>query len=203
MAMFSYSVISLVIRGVQTIFTIIVLGLTGHLVDRYDGIVDKFNIGLATSVISLVYFIWLGIGYYNQKIINIGIGFILEIILNILWLTSFACLADVWGSSSCNFAYFYFVDKTVCQVGKAGLSFAILNWILFLISLGLMIFYTIIPISKQSGFANCFSFSHWCYPGVIFYRENTSDNFNHQKGSELPESSTQQPSEESKVAETV
>lgn len=173
---------SLIIRVSQFVCTIIVLGTTGQLVNSYSGfVIDKFNIGLATSVLSLVYFIWLGVGYYWPRFINTGVVLIAESILTILWLASFACLADVWGSASCSatyyyggFSYDYYGGSSDCHVGKAALAFAVIAWLLFMVSLGLFIFYTIIPISKNSLFASCFKVNHSYLPGVIFYNLSLS-----------------------------
>lgn len=185
--MFSFTFISLLIRGIQAGFIIIVLGLTGRLVNIYSGNVDKFNLGLATSILSLFYFIGLTIVSLWPKFISIGIAFICESILTILWLASFACLADIWGSVSCN-AYSYYSYSTLsdCQVGKAALGLAVIVWLLFMTSLALMIFYSIIPISRTSGFASCFSSSHSFYPGLIVWDESSMNysvnDWTHSKG---------------------
>jgi hypothetical protein len=172
---------SLIIRGSQFVCTIIVLGTTGQLVNSYSGfVIDKFNIGLATSVLSLCYFIWLGAGYYWPRFINTGVVLIAESLLTILWLASFACLADVWGSASCSNTYYYagfsygYGNSSDCHVGKAALAFAVIAWLLFMVSLGLLIYFTIIPISKHSRFASCFTVNHSFIPGVIFYNLSLS-----------------------------
>lgn len=173
--MVSYSLVSLIVRITQFITIIISLGLSGRLVNFFSGYaIDKLNLSLATAVLLLFYFIGLAILSYWPQFINIGIVFIFEVLFFILWLASFACLAEIYGSVSCDSLFVY---TSICHVGKAALAFGVINWLLFMLSLGLLIAYSIVPISKLSGFASCFTFTHSFVPGIIYWDESGPNGF--------------------------
>ena len=141
--------LALIVRGIQLVFSIIGLGVSAGAVHQY-GSWDRGNFAVAASVISFVYLL---VTIFAFQFISPLVSLVAEIILMIFWLAAFAAVADVFGSASCNYTvYSYSFHSTGCRLSKTFIAFGVLNWVLFLISLGLLIWFTIIPVYKAGGF---------------------------------------------------
>jgi len=160
----NHFLITSLIRGCQLVFTIISLGLSAKIVDIYSGFVaNEPNLVVATSVLTLVYLavIYIVPRYYN---LSSGTAATTELILFVLWLASFGCMANVYGSG----CYYYGRFNTECGCGRALIAFTLFQWLLFLGSLGLLTWFSVIPVSKQPSFESVFSRSYPLSLGAIF-----------------------------------
>lgn len=131
------------------LFSILGLGLSAGAVSSY-GSYDRTNFAVAVSVISFIYLVVTFVAY---RFISPFISLIAESILFIFWLAAFAAVADVFGSATCSYhGFFGSFDSSGCKTSKAFIAFGVLNWILFGITLGLLIAYTIVPFARAGGF---------------------------------------------------
>lgn len=155
-----FKLVSLSLRLVQLLFLVIQLGLSARLVNLFA--VDRSNFALAVIILSLIYLIAIAVFSFFQKFLMVGVLFIIESFIMILSLSSFAVLADTFGSANCNTPYYNFFSD-FCKIGKAAIAFSFFLWLLFTASWTLLLIFTIIPLGK-----NIWSFSSTLYPGLIF-----------------------------------
>lgn len=142
-------ILALIVRGIQLVFSIIGLGVSAGAIEKF-GSWDRGNFAVAASVISFVYLVVTIVAF---QFISPLVSLVAEIILMILWLAAFAAMADVFGSTSCSYAFYYTTyHSTGCRLSKTFIAFGVLNWVMFLLSLGLLIWFTIIPVYKAGGF---------------------------------------------------
>ena len=139
------------VRAGQFVFTVLTLALTAASINYNTWNDSKTNYGLATAVMTLVYFI-AGSGYANfapASTVYVGVFLILEAVFTVFWFCAFVVLADVHGGRACNLSgsvnsYFFgngyhnFVRS--CKTGKAAVAMASIAWVLFVVSLVIYIF---------------------------------------------------------------
>jgi hypothetical protein len=161
----NHILITTVIRACQLVFTIISLGLSAKIVDSFSGASsNEANLVVATSVLTLIYLaaIYIVPRYYS---LSSGIAASVEFVWFVLWLASFGCMANIYGSGC---FYRRGVFKTVCDCGRALIAFTLFQWLLFLGSMGLLIWFSVVPVSKQSSFESAFSTNYPLSHGAIF-----------------------------------
>ncbi|RLV83625.1 hypothetical protein JA9_004832 [Meyerozyma sp. JA9] len=143
--------LALIIRGIQLVFSIIGLGVSAGTVHQF-GSWDRGNFAVAASVISFVYLL---VTIFAFPFISPLVSLVAESILMIFWLAAFAAVADVFGSASCSYTtYSYTFHSTGCRLSKTFIAFGVLNWVMFLVSLGLLIWFTIVPVARAGGFSS-------------------------------------------------
>lgn len=124
--------------------------------------------GIISGIFSMAFYIPLlipaTIPYFTPAIALGG-----EIFTWIWWLIAMATSATKFGGANCS-AFtvngFFFVSGTSvgCQTGKALLAFAVLGWVLSIITLVLQIIYSIVP----AGGANAWNARNYFVVGGIF-----------------------------------
>lgn len=137
------------VRIAQFVFTVITLGLTGHMVDYYwsNSIADY---GVATSVLSLVYLISIFFAtWFAGAFFMAGPLLLCEILLLILWFAAFIALAAEYGDGSCRVGgYFY---PRSCRTGQAAIAMAAISMALYAFSLALLVINSVRPIINSYG----------------------------------------------------
>lgn len=141
---------SLGIRAVQLLFAFLIFVLGCAVVAK--GIWKSLP---ALSIVSGIF----SMAYYVLTLLPFTLAFLspaavlgLEIWTSIWWLIAFACAAQDFGATSCDFDSFFFSSKwnTACEIGKALLAFGVLGWVLSLVTVGLVGFYAIHPIVSNT-----------------------------------------------------
>lgn len=138
---------SFIIRLAQVVLAIINLGLSAKLVNEVSW--DRYNYSLAVSVLTLIY---LGVLLFPLTLTFIPplVLVISEGIFWVLWLSQFAAMADAWGSVSCGDLDSFFGVTDTCKISKATIAMGVLQWVLFSLSLALVIVFTIVPLGAFS-----------------------------------------------------
>ncbi|KAK6462506.1 membrane-associating domain-containing protein [Scheffersomyces coipomensis] len=142
--------ISCIIRGLQSIFVIVVLGMSATILGTTNGLSGRVPFNLATSIINLVYFVYILVvlpTISHNRVIPSPIIFC-EIIMTFLWVVAFGLVAAGYGSATCTIYTTgpYDDDETTCKLGKGLIGVGIINALLFLVSTNLFYFYTMRPL---------------------------------------------------------
>jgi len=135
------------------VLSIITLGLGAAMVSEYA--YNRPNFVVACSVLSILYLAALLI---PQVLIYIPVVAVVagDILFTILWLACFACIADVYGSLSCDgysyggYYWSYWGDS--CKEGKAVIAMGVIMFLLFIVTTGLVIFYSLLPSLKSKSY---------------------------------------------------
>lgn len=161
------------IRAAQVVLSIVCLGLSASIANEYSGFVVNFvNLRIATSVLSLI---WIGLTWFlnlrslHQVFARPGVLALSEFIFMVLWLASFATMAEHYGSGGC-YSYGYYTTYRVsgCKTGKGALAMGLLNWLLFLALFILVIIYQVVPVSKADQFGANFERTYDVQYGGLF-----------------------------------
>ena len=178
--------ISDILRGIQLAFSILCLGLAANIIHVFEHVtLDEANYVVAICVITFVYLIAIYLVQRYTKYLSSAIMVISEFVIAVFWLAAFGVTANAFGSVSCSHGLFNnigffdfngFIDndndndgKSACQCGKALIPFTLFNWLLFCGTLGLMIYFNTIPITKNSSFkANFQPQTHHLVRGGVF-----------------------------------
>lgn len=147
--------ISLGIRVSQVIFGIVAIGLGAGVLTEFRG--DRINLAVATGVLTLLYGVPQCIPSISKHITLpyvAGINFVLFV----LWLTTAAVIGQAFGPLECSdfdytyygFSYFYdySVLVTPCKVAKALIAIAAVGAVMFLVSLGLLAYFSLAKTQK-------------------------------------------------------
>ncbi|KAK6456969.1 membrane-associating domain-containing protein [Scheffersomyces xylosifermentans] len=157
------------IRGAQLLFSFLLLALSAafigdiHNFDGFHWNDGRVSFTLAISILTLIYFAFIG-GALPFSLANTTYSvviLVLEAWFTLVWLISFALVADNFGSFSC-------FDVTWCKIGKSLIPFALFNWLLFTASLVLLIIFTIVPSTKVQGASQHFKSKTTFNLGAIF-----------------------------------
>ncbi|SGZ58000.1 CIC11C00000000298 [Sungouiella intermedia] len=162
------SPLSLGLRGVQLLFALLVFIL---------GCVSTAKVGwskaypamsIVCGLFAMLYYIPLllapTLAFFTPAI---ALG--AEIFIWIWWLIAMATAASLFGDLDCSYGYYYgFLyygySSVGCKAGKGALAFAVLGWVLSIISLVLLIVYSIVPAAKS----NSWLVSNYFLLGGIF-----------------------------------
>lgn len=153
LALPSSNLISLVLRGVQLFLTVLNLGLSAGVIGDISGYYGRAVYVLIITLFTLIYLVFT-LFKPALKLLPSLASLIIESVFFVFWLAAFAVIADDIGSLDCSFTsyYGYTYDFSWCKVGKALIAFSVLEWISFIISLVLLIVYTIVPLTRAGGF---------------------------------------------------
>lgn len=155
-------IISLIIRTSQFIFSVVGLGLAAQAIKIW-GAYDRINLNAATAVLSMIYLI---LTVIPQVISALSIAYFatIDAILAILWLASFACMADSWATVDCGnsirsyYGIYYdiFTNYTdTCNLAKALIGIGVVAFVLFLASfITILWFARALPRGQQSSAGN-------------------------------------------------
>lgn len=166
---------AVLIRSIQLIISVIVLGLSGGLINDY--LYGRGIYILIISVFSLVYLLVVLTPYviqYLQPIVLI----ICEGVFFIFWLISFALISDDTGSISCSGYYYgFYYDTTDCKISHALIAFTLFGWLSFIVSLALLVIYSMIPLNTSGGIGSLTEFNILQLGGIYpkFSTNLTSD----------------------------
>lgn len=166
---------AVLIRSIQLIISVIVLGLSGGLINDY--LYGRGIYILIISVFSLVYLLVVLTPYviqYLQPIVLI----ICEGVFFIFWLISFALITDDTGSISCSGYYYgFYYDTTDCKISHALIAFTLFGWLSFIVSLALLVIYSLIPLNTSGGISYLTEFNILQLGGIYpkFSTNLTSD----------------------------
>ncbi|PWW79012.1 hypothetical protein C7212DRAFT_356225 [Tuber magnatum] len=139
------SMILIALRGVQLLFSIIVLGLSAYIVSEID-----YWWACVTLVSALFSLIYIGINFFllfSNLLLPLAIT-ITDAFLAVLWLVSMAGTGDsgYLAISDCVIGWYYTYTSTLCQVSKA--SFA-LSFILMLLFIGSLVLAAIVLFKNR------------------------------------------------------
>ncbi|CAH2350840.1 hypothetical protein CLIB1423_02S06348 [[Candida] railenensis] len=147
-------VVSLALRGVQILFTIIVLGTSAGAVSSPwgSGYFEGPACGLAVSIIDLI---WLVVTLFLSKYLLSLLVTVAESIITILWIVAFGLLASNFAGVNCDYfdddIFFYGGGRHSwkgCSAGKAAAAFAFLLFVLHIATLTLHVLYGLVPLNK-------------------------------------------------------
>lgn len=161
---FAFDIISIIIRVIQFIWTIINLGLAAGFLSKYDHSYSRVVYSLVISVFTIIYLAVVTLPICLRYISPL-IALVAESIFMIFWLASFAAMADVFGDLDCGF--YYFGTNSLCEMGKAMIGFGVLNWLAFCVSLVLLLVYTAVPCMRFGGFKSMLAANNFS-TGAIF-----------------------------------
>ena len=150
----------LILRIVQVLNTILVLGLSANTVhgtrsatryfssyyytySYYNG-TDAFTIFLAVWSLLVLAYLLLAPMFLSAIAIPI-VSLVIELITMIFWFSDWIALAALWGPFSCGGVNF-------CGTGKASAAFAAVNWVLFLATFILIVIKSV-PFIKSGVFS--------------------------------------------------
>eukprot|EP00914_Ancora_sagittata_P030889 GHVO01062332.1.p1 GENE.GHVO01062332.1~~GHVO01062332.1.p1 ORF type:complete len:177 (+),score=6.21 GHVO01062332.1:54-533(+) len=122
------------LRGVQVVFSIIVLGLTAYLVDVYNGPYTNWsphsvNFMLFTSIWTLlaVAYLVLSPTRFPRAAHKYAIGAV-EFLTMLFWFAAFIAVAVRWNNSGWGWGL---IDTTFYQAGVAAIVFSAFLWLTF------------------------------------------------------------------------
>ncbi|KAG7664807.1 uncharacterized protein J8A68_001689 [[Candida] subhashii] len=155
------------IRGCESVFCIITLGLSAGLLNDVGGNVDRVTFALVTSILNILYFGYIGgiMPYVTVEQSPSSVIFASEIILAIFYLAAMGAIADITPTTSCSFFGFH-NDDTICSLLKALIPFTLFNWLLFSGSFTLFLVYSFIPEMQTYGFAHTFKFTTYQWGAI-------------------------------------
>lgn len=146
--------VSLVLRGLQILFALLVLILGSVSVAKLNGLQAYPAMGIVSGIFSLAFYIPLLIPFtlqfFSPAVVLAG-----EIFTWLWWLIAMATTANLFGGASCNYSYYSFGfyysaygSSVGCKAGKAELAFAVLGWVLSIVTLVLLIINSIAPVVR-------------------------------------------------------
>lgn len=194
-----------IVRGLQSMFTSLVLSLTATSIAKASWGDSKTNFGLAVSVMTFVYFLAGGIfwGFASasaRSAVPVSVFFGLEAFFVLMWFCAFVVLADNF-SHSCNYGSFFWTSSSSddwsvsCKAGKAAAAFAAFAWLFFVVSFIIYIFNVLRPVLSHYGSSdwlkmNAVELNPWTFLSGTFIFNNfvAQEDFKHEEG--LPETAT-------------
>lgn len=133
------------IRGLQLFFAILVMSLSAFVVDVWGGN-GRPAFDVAVGVLTIPYLVF--VLAFPQLLVPIVV-FVCEIFFTLFWLIAFALAADYAGAGDCTWLSGYGRYKSACQSAKAVIAFSLFNWLLFALSLTLVVIRQVMPLSKN------------------------------------------------------
>lgn len=155
-------IISLAIRTSQFIFSVVGLGLAAEAIKDW-GAYDRINLNVAAAVLSIIYLI---LTVIPQVVSALSIAYFatIDAIMAILWLASFASMADSWGTADCGnsirsyYGIYYDIFRNytdTCNLAKALIGIGVVVFVLFLASfITILWFARALPRGQQSSAGN-------------------------------------------------
>ncbi|CAX41767.1 conserved hypothetical protein [Candida dubliniensis CD36] len=159
-------IVTYIFRGLQTVFCIVVLGLSAGFLADVGYNYDRVTFALVVSILNLLYFGYILILmpiFFKNFTFSILI-FAAEFIFFVFYLSAMGAIADVVPSGSCGDYGSY---SSACSILKALIPFTLFNWLLFATTFGLFLGYSFIPQVSSRGFKSIFLPVRFEY-GAIF-----------------------------------
>ena len=165
---------SIILRLVEFLFAVIVLGLTAGVLAGYNTNISRVTFNLVVAIFNII---WLAyIAFIAPRVLlnqtPTAVVFGVQVIFWIFYLAGWAAIADVF-PDDCNWWYYMRDSEDTCRAYQAILPFSLLNWIWFSIELGLFIGYSFVPEIKNYG-ANHLMQNTTYYWGTLFNAETTT-----------------------------
>ncbi|CUM50739.1 unnamed protein product [Debaryomyces tyrocola] len=143
--------VSILLRALQIICAIINFGLdmaiSGMLLDAttYG---DWWIYFLIVFLLTIIYLIVVLVPVCLKRVPP-WVFFMTETIYMVLWLVYFAAMVAAFKSRSCSKAYY--MSDTWCNLEKPVIAFGAISWLIFCLSLVLLVVFTIIPCLRTPG----------------------------------------------------
>lgn len=188
----SYSLIATILRGLQLFLSVLNLGLAAGVIADISGYYGRAVYVLIVTIFTLIYE---GFVLFKPalKLLSPLVSLIVESVLFVFWLAAFAVIANDIGSLDCEYTSFYYnthYSFTWCKVGKALIAFSVIEWITFIVSLVLLIVFTIAPLTKAGGFNDLLISDIFTFGGIFINDTDTPTDANAkdlEKGQEVAE----------------
>lgn len=145
------SLVSILLRALQTICAVINFGLdmaiSGMLLDA----TTYGNWWIYLLIVFLLTIIYLVVVLVPACLKRVPpcVFFITETIYVVLWLVYFAAMVAAFKSRSCSKAYY--MSDTWCNLESPVIAFGVITWLIFCLSLVLLVVFTIIPCLRTRG----------------------------------------------------
>lgn len=148
-------IVTYIIRGAQSVFCIVVLGLSAGFLADVGYNYDRVTFALVVSILNLIYFsyILLIMPTILKNFSPSVIILVAEFIFFVFYLSAMGAIAAVIPSGSCGDYGSY---SSACSILKALIPFTLFNWLLFATSFGLFLGYSFIPQVSSRGFKSIF-----------------------------------------------
>lgn len=160
------------LRAVQTVLSILNLGLAAGLISLYDGYYAKGVYALVISALDLIHLALI----FAPALLSFVVPFamiIIEAIFFVLYLVAFALLANDIGTMDCSGAFYSF---NWCRVGKALTGFLFISWFATFVAIVTMSLFTIVPLStSEGGVKKLFMFGTFAHAGIFTVTPEVTD----------------------------
>ncbi|TGZ76307.1 hypothetical protein EX30DRAFT_344998 [Ascodesmis nigricans] len=135
----------LIIRPIQLLFSLIILGMTAYLTSEVSGATDLLwsaPLGLVTALIATIYLVASIVLYFRNRLLPLFVV-VLDAFCVLFYLIAMAGTADAgFPKMTCNFSYYdwylgtsYSGMSTFCHAGKAAFALELLNMFFFIATL--------------------------------------------------------------------
>lgn len=165
---------SIILRLVEFLFAVIVLGLSAGVLAGYNTNISRVSFNLVVAIFNIIWLAYIAFiapkVFAGQTPTAVVLG--CQCIFWIFYLAGWAAIADVF-PEDCNWWYYMRDSEDTCRAYQAILPFSLLNWVWFSIELGLFIGYSLVPEIKNYG-ANHLLQNTTYYWGTLFNAETTS-----------------------------
>ena len=159
---------TLILRGCQALFAVIILGLSAGVLGNVDTNISRVTFSLVVSIFNIIYFAYNQIMvpylFKNQSISSLICW--LEFMFMVFYLAAMGAIADIF-PTDCGWYYGSSKATTTCRTYQAILPFNLFNWLLFTATFILFIGFTYVPEIRAHGFAHTFSLINFEF-GTIF-----------------------------------
>ncbi|KAI5956569.1 hypothetical protein KGF54_001044 [Candida jiufengensis] len=161
--------VSITFRVFETVFAIILIGLSASNIERIDDNVTRITYTLVVNVLDILFF-----GYYGFFMPVAMNGESPTIVILLAELAFFTMYLASWGSYAANFptcgdgnVNWGTTSKSTCQIYQATMAFSIFEWVLYAIDLPLFLIYSYAPEVARYGIFHCFRLSPFFW-GAVF-----------------------------------
>lgn len=145
--------VSIALRGVQILFALFLIILGAVAIDKLPYRKGYPATAIVSGIFSLLIYVPLffapALVFFTPVIL-----LALEVFASLWWLIAFACSADLYGDLSCGELVYgvriWGLWRHGCQAGKAIIAFGVLGWLLSLVTIALLVGYSILPVHKQN-----------------------------------------------------
>ncbi|KAI5969763.1 hypothetical protein CANMA_001225 [Candida margitis] len=165
---------SIILRSVEFVFAVIVLGLTAGVLAGYNTNISRVTFNLVVAIFNII---WLAyIAFIAPRVLRAqtptAVVLACQGIFWVFYLAGWAAIADVF-PDDCNWWYYMRDSEDTCRAYQAILPFSLLNWVWFSIELGLFIGYSLVPEIRHLGWNHLLQNTTY-YWGTIFNAETTT-----------------------------
>ncbi|KAI5964135.1 uncharacterized protein KGF55_002077 [Candida pseudojiufengensis] len=161
--------VSITIRVFETVFAIILIGLTASNIERIDDYVARITYSLVINVLDMIYFSYYG--FFVPVAMN---GETPSFLILLCDFNFFVLYLASWGSYAANFptcgdgnVNWGTTSESTCQIYQTTMALTIVQWVLYALDFSLFLGYSYVPEVVRYGIFHCFGLSPF-YWGSIF-----------------------------------